>query len=98
VLDPVAAEHRAQPAHQHGELVLGPGGRRVAPQGVDQHVGRHDLAFGQGQQLQRQPRLPAAERLRLDPVHAEIAEHPHGQRLHGYQTAGRRRHTSRAAR
>ena len=79
VLDPVAAKHRAQPAHQHGKLIIGPGGRGVGPEGVDEHVGRDDLLLRQGEQLQRQPRLPAAERLRLDPVHSEITEHPHGQ-------------------
>ena len=82
MLDPVAAQHRAQPAHQHRQLILGPGRRGRVPQRVDQHVGRHGLPAAQREQVQRQPRLPAAERLRLDPVHAEIAQHPHGQRLH----------------
>jgi hypothetical protein len=31
VLDPVTAEHRAHPAHQHGQLVLGPGRRGGFP-------------------------------------------------------------------
>jgi hypothetical protein len=82
VFDPVPAEDRAEAAHQHSDLVLGARRRRGAPQGVDEHVDRNGLAFGHGQQLQRQPRLPAAERLRLDPVHAEIAEYPDGQRPH----------------
>ena len=82
VLDPVPAQHRPQPADQHGQLVLGLGRRRVAPQRVDQHVGRHDLALGQGQCAERQPALPAAQGLRLDAVHAEVAQHPQRQRLH----------------
>ena len=82
VLDPVTAEHRAQPAHQHRQLVLGPGRRDGVPQRVDQHAGRHGLPGAQRDQLQGQPRLPAAQRLRLDPVHAEVAEHPHRQRPH----------------
>ena len=82
MLDPVAPQDRAQPAHQDRQLILGPGGRGGVPQRVDQHVGRHGLPGGYREQLQREPRLPAAQRLRLDSVHAEIAEHPHGQRLH----------------
>jgi len=82
MLDPVASQDRTQPAHQDRQLILGPGGRGGVPQRVDQHAGRHGLPAGQREQLQREPRLAAAERLRLDPVHAEIAEHPHGQRLH----------------
>jgi len=78
-LDPVAPEHRAQPAHQHRQLVLGPGRRDGVPQRVDQHPGRHGLPGAQRDQLQGQPRFPAAERLRLDSVHAEVAEHPHRQ-------------------
>ena len=81
-LDPVAAEHGTQPAHQHGQLIIRPRGRGVPPERVDEHSRRHRLPLRQGQQLQRLPRLPAAERLRLDPVHAEVAEHPHSQRLH----------------
>ena len=88
VLDPVPAQHRPEPADQHGQLILGLGGRRVAPQRVDQHVGRHHLALGQGQHAQRQPALPAAQGLRFDAVHAEVAQHPQRQGLHGaYQTA-----------
>jgi hypothetical protein len=48
------------------------------PQRVDEHVRRHYLPGAEGQLLQRQPRLLAAERLRLDPVHAEFAEHADG--------------------
>ena len=42
-------------------------------------LGWHDLLLGQRQQLQRQPRFPAAECLGLDSVHGEITEHPHCQ-------------------
>jgi hypothetical protein len=83
MLDPVTPQDRAQPAHQHRQLVLRPCGRGDLPERVDQHIHRHGLSVGQREQVQREPRLPAAECLRLDAVHAEIAEHPHGQRLHG---------------
>ena len=76
MLDPVAAEHRAQPAHQDRDLILWPGRRGVTPQGVGQDGGRHDVALGEREQQQRLPRLPAAQGLRLDAVHAEVAEHP----------------------
>ncbi|HLI40131.1 MAG TPA: hypothetical protein VKV35_00590 [Streptosporangiaceae bacterium] len=82
VLDPVTAEHRTEPADQHGQLVLGPRGRCAGPHRVDEHARRHGLPGGQGQQVQGQPGLLAAQRLRLDPVHAEVAKHPHGQRPH----------------
>ena len=78
VLDPLLAEHRTQAAHQHRELLAWPGRRIMLPQGVDEHVGRHHLPGAEGQVLQRQPRLPTAECLRLDPVHAEFAEHADG--------------------
>jgi hypothetical protein len=82
VLDPVPPEDRAEPAHQHRELILRPGRQFAAPERVDQHVGRYGLPVGQREQVQREPGLPAAERLRFNAVHAEIAEHPHGQRPH----------------
>ena len=77
VVDPVAAEDRAQPAHQHGKLVVGPGGRGVAPQRVGEHGRRHRLPVGERQELQRDPGLPAAQCLWRHAVHAEVAEHPH---------------------
>jgi hypothetical protein len=67
---------------RRGNLILGAGRRGALPQGLDEHAGRHGPPGGQREQVQRQPRLPAAERLLLDAVDAEIAEHPHGQRLH----------------
>jgi hypothetical protein len=84
VLNALAAEYRPQSAHQHGQLILGPGWRCVAPQGVQQDVRRHRLALGQGQQVQGDPRLPAAEPGGLDAVDAEFAEEPHCERLHGF--------------
>jgi hypothetical protein len=75
VVDPVAAEDRAEPAHQHGKLVVGPGGRGVAPQRVGEHGRWHHLPVAERQQLQREPGLPAAQGLRLHTVHAEVAEH-----------------------
>ena len=60
VFDPVPAEDRAQPAHQDGQLVVGPGWWAGVPQSVDQHGRGHRLAVGERQQPQREPGLPAA--------------------------------------
>ena len=91
VADPFpAAEDRAEAADQHRQLVLGAGRGSGGPQRVGQHVGSDDGALAEGQQVQYLAGLAAAQGVRGQPVHAEVAEDPDGQRLHGAHPTGPR--------
>ncbi len=77
---PVGAEHRAEAAHEHPDLLDGFGRPVVVgPQDVGHRVGRDGLAPGQGQDLDQRAGLAAAEGAALDPLDLEPAEQPHPQ-------------------
>ena len=79
--DHLRAEHGPQPAHQCGQVGVGVGRRPSAPQGLDQHVGRDDLAPPGQQQLEQGAALAAGQLLgrHLAAVHGhgEDAQHLH---------------------
>jgi hypothetical protein len=78
--DPVRAEQRAEPAHEHRELVGRMAGSVVAPDNVSQRVGGHRRAPGDGEATQHPARLAAAQPGQVDALHSQPAEHPYPHR------------------
>ena len=79
---PVGAQHPAQPADQHPDLLGRPSGRGRGPHALGQPVDRDRAAAGQGQHLEHGPGLAAAEQGVVDAQDVEPPEHPYPHLAH----------------
>ena len=81
--DPLDAEHPAQSGHEHAHLLGRPGRQIDVPQRVGERRRRHRRATGDGEHLERGPRLATAERRVGDALDDETTEQADAQRAGG---------------